>query len=427
MTRTRTTRTYEYLARPHQHRVLSSRKRIVLLGGGVGSGKTDVGAVWALAKALAWPEALGLIAANTYNQLVDSTLRNLYRKVEAYGLQVQPAELPRAPRPFTLKLSNGRRQIDILCRSMENFEALSGLEIGWYWLDEVWQTQRAAFDLVNARLRDARCGEPQGLLTTTLDEPSSWLYDVFVENHRDELYDVIYARTTDNLKNLPPGYLDLLKRTYDPHLFARMVEARWVSLSRGRIYYQFDRQDHVRPLTVDPALPLAWSHDFNLNPMSSVVAQIKGEEVRVLDEIVLETSSTPEVIAEFKARGGCRHPAGVVVYGDAAGRAGDTRGKTSDYQLLRQAGFLHQKVPQANPALRDRHNAVNTRLKNAGGQVHLFIDPKCRTLIKGLETTAYKPGSHLEAESYEQHVTTALGYLVHREFPLRGRIRGIRY
>lgn len=44
---------HEYKARPHQYRVLTSRKRITLLGGGVGSGKTDVGSIWALHKALA--------------------------------------------------------------------------------------------------------------------------------------------------------------------------------------------------------------------------------------------------------------------------------------------------------------------------------------------------------------------------------------
>lgn len=418
---------HDYRARPHQYQVLKSGKRIILLGGGVGSGKTDVGSIWSLRKALAWPESLGLIAANTYSQLADSTLRNFYRKVETYGLRVQPSELPRTGRPFTLKVHNGRRWIEILCRSMDKFETLSGLEIGWYWLDEVWQTPRAAFDLVNARLRDSRCGQPQGLLTTTLDEPSSWLYDVFVDKKDEDLCEVIYARTTDNLKNLPPGYLDLLKRTYDSRLFARMVEAKWVSLSKGRVYHQFDRREHVRPLTLDPNLPLCWSHDFNINPMSSLAAQIKGREVRIVDEIVLETSSTPEVIAEFRARGYDRHPAGVVIYGDAAGRAGDTRSTISDYQLLRQAGFTVQKVPIANPSLRDRHNTVNTRLKNAGGQVGLFIDPGCKVLIKGFETTGYKPGSHLEAESFEQHITTALGYLVHREFPLRGRIKGFRY
>ncbi len=420
-------RTYEYLARPHQHRVLTSPKRLILLGGGVGSGKTDVGSVWALNKTLRWPDALGLIAANTYNQLIDSTLRNFYRKVQAYGLQVQPAELPRAGRAFTLKVFNGRRWTEILCRSMDNFETLSGLEIGWYWLDEVWQTQRAAFDLVNARLRDRRCGQPQGLLTTTLDEPTSWLYDVFVEKQQPEISETVYARTTDNVKNLPPGYLDLLKKTYDRRLYARMVEAKWVSLSKGRIYYQFDRREHLRPLSADPHLPLCWSHDFNVNPMSSLIAQIKGPKVDVIDEIVLETSSTPEVIAEFRNRKYHLHPAGTVIYGDAAGRSSDTRGKTSDYQLLRQAGFPRQKVPQANPALRDRHNAVNTCLKNAAGQVNLYIDPGCRTLIKGLETTSYKPGSQLETESFEQHITTALGYLIHREFPLRGRLKGFRY
>ena len=69
-----------------------------------------------------------------------------------------------------------------------------------------------------------------------------------------------------------------------------------------------------------------------------------------------------------------------------SGRAKDTRSKTTDYELLRAAGFIDQRVPRANPPIRDRHNAVNALLCNAAGQVRCSIHPRCQDAIKGLET-----------------------------------------
>ena len=61
----------------------------------------------------------------------------------------------------------------------------------------------------------------------------------------------------------------------------------------------------------------------------TVVAQMEGEEVRVLDEIVLRRATTQQACEEFLKRYP-NHGAGVVVYGDAAGNHEQTAGG-SDY------------------------------------------------------------------------------------------------
>ena len=73
---------------------------------------------------------------------------------------------------------------------------------------------------------------------------------------------------------------------------------------------------------------------------------------------------------------------------------------------------------------RERHNQMNAMLKAADGTVSLFIHPRCKTLLRGLETVKLKPGAqYVEAETREQHVTTALGYLVTRLFPARRYVK----
>lgn len=161
--------------------------------------------------------------------------------------------------------------------------------------------------------------------------------------------------------------------------------------------------------------------------MSSCLCQIKkGEdqdgnkrpELHIFDEVILETADTHQAAQEFKQR----YPdiKDVIVYGDASGQARDTRSKMTDYVILREHGFKRQRVPTKNPPIRDRHNAVNAMLHNANGDVRVRIHPRCKTLIKGLETVSLKAGAqYLEEETYHQHVTTALGYLLNYEFPIK--------
>ena len=435
----------EYQARPHQFRALKAAEKYVVLFGGVGSGKTEVGSLLTLRKIKENPGSVkGLIAANTYTQLIDSTITNAYRKWKSLGVRILPTEPPRSYGPFNIRIWCGRAWHEVRCRSLDNYEMLAGAEYGWAWLDEVYMTKEAAWNEVQARLRDTEAGRIQALLTTTTDEPSSWLYKVFVDDVDEALMKVIYATSYDNEKNLPPGYIDELKGTYSDRLFDRKGLAKWVSLTGSMIYSAFDRKVHVaggehsgcRPEDVDfdPALPILWSLDFNIGegkPMSSALGQIRKSsgpdgrvrpEINWFDEIVIDSSDTNDAIDEFKAKPwwGRKPRPRVIVYGDAAGRARDTRSKVTDYILLSRAGFRAQNVPPSNPSVRDRHNLVNSLLKAANGDVRMKIHPRCKTLIKGFETTKLKKGAnYLEDDRVrEQHVTTAAGYMICREFSL---------
>lgn len=426
-----------YEANPHQIQVLESQKPLTFLGAGVGAGKTDAGTLWMLSRVMETPPGvLGLIGANTYGQLFDATLRNVFKNLDAWGWPHEPRVLPGGHSPLTLRISNGSGWVEVLARSMDSYQNLSGIEIGWFWLDEVWQTQREAFSLIQARTRDPRMETHRGLLTTTLDDPQSWMYEVFVDGYDKKRMRVIYATTHDNAHNLPDDYVDGLRSTYSARLFQRMVEAKWVSLEAGHIYYAFNRTRNVdESADYIEGLPILWSHDQNIGqgkPMSSCLCQIaKGEgpdgkvrpELHVFDEIVLESSDTRDAIKEFEGRG--YGPDGTIIHGDASGRARDTRSKTSDYGILRDAGYTAQRVPTKNPPIRTRHNVVNRLLQSADGDVRLLVHPRCKNVIKGLETGKLKGGAnYLEEETYSQHVTTALGYLCCVEFPERQRVVG---
>ena len=117
------------------------------------------------------------------------------------------------------------------------------------------------------------------------------------------------------------------------------------------------------------APPLFWALDFNVDPMSSIVAQKRGEEIRVLDEVVLSRASTLQACEEFHARYP-NHQAGIVIYGDASGQRLQTAG-TTDYQIIkeyfRRTAYRNLKfrVPPSNPSVRERVALVNAKLFSA--------------------------------------------------------------
>lgn len=426
----------DYLARPHQVKVLKSQKKIVFLGGGVGCGKTEVGTLWHLNRVANTPkDTPGLIAANSYSQLIDATIRNVYKNYRKLGVLVKPEQLPRSHHPFDIQVFNGEYWVDIWCRSLDSFQLLSGTEVGWFWADEVWQTKREAIDLLLARHRGVMEDRLQSLFTTTLDDPTTWMYELFVEKFNEQLMDVFYATTYDNEKNLPPGYIEGLKALYSEQMFKRMVMSQWVSLDGQNIYYNFDRKVNVsEDAEFDPHLPIYWTHDFNIGegkPMSSALAHIKKgpgpdgkirPELHFFDEIVLDTADTNDAAEEFQERSWIKDSkAGVIVCGDASGRAKDTRSKTTDYKILATAGFKHQEVSRSNPPIRERHNTVNTLFKAKNGDVRLKIHPRCRTIIKGADIVKLKKGAnYLEDDTIrEQHIMTAVGYLAVKKLSLR--------
>lgn len=411
----------------HQAKAFVSEKQEIFLAGGIGAGKTTFGSVWLIHKCLNTPQGVqGLVVANTYSQLFDTTVRAIYDRLNEMGVMVYPKSRPRSRMPFEMVIDVGSHGVPVLMRSLDHYENLSGLEVGWYWADEVWQTKRDAIDLLNGRLRDRRMPLRQALFTTTLDDPDSWMYERFVENYNPELQEVVYAKTIDN-PFLPPGYLDSLKQTYPDRLFERMCNSAWVTLDADQIYYSFEREGNVSETAdYDRNLPVLWAHDWNIGygkPMSSCLVQQKNSCFTVFDEIILDRADTNDVVQEFQNKYPKIRSRDVTIYGDASGNARDTRSKTTDYEILRKAGFTKQRVPKANPSIRDRHNTVNALLCNQAGERRVLIHPRCKTLIKGLETVHLKKGAgYLEDDSQrEQHVTTAIGYLLFQEAPLTTR------
>ena len=242
--------------------------------------------------------------------------------------------------------------------------------------------------------------------------------------------------TTREGGNVSEEELASAARELDERLYRQEFEASFDSAVCGQAYYAFSRGENVRACEFRDGEPLIWALDFNVHPMCAVLAQSVGRDIQVLEEMVLPDANTPVACDEFLKRTQEWRRRGTVfvdVYGDASGHQRRTSGTDTDWGLIREffkrwTGEFRatMRTTTSNPGVRDRVSLVNSRLLNAAGERRLFVDPKCRELIRDLERVRWQmdaagqPTSELDkSDRMRTHVNDALGYYVAQAFPMR--------
>lgn len=385
----------------HQWSFLTSKRKFELLKGGIGSGKSWCGSHWIIQRASQYPKAKHLIGANTYSQLRDSTLAAVFSVLD--GLSI----------PYRYNANRGLLSFlgaEVLCKSMDNFNTLRGIEIGSFWIDEVRDLKEEAFLVLLGRLRDRNVQVHQGRLTSS---PSGfdWLFDWFDPNgeKNTEEFGLTTATSYDN-PFLPDGYLETLAAQYGKDFFKQEVLAEWVNLTAGKCYYAFDREKNIRPIQKRSGSVLV-GMDFNVNPMTAVVAQVQNGKICIFDEVFDENSSTPKMCHELIKKG----YKGARVYPDSTGKNRKTSG-VSDFTALKDSGFQIEST--RNPIVFDRVNNINRLLE----QGKIIIDPRCKKLINDLEKVSWKGNAiNKLSDPMLSHISDSLGYLCWKLDPMVSR------
>ena len=297
----------------------------------------------------------------------------------------------------------------ISLKGAEKPDNLRGRSLDFVVLDEVADMRPETwFEVIRPSLSDRQgsalfIGTPKG---------RNHFYDLWTQDLDDW---ASFQYTTLEGGNVPDYEVEAAKRDLDERTFKQEYEAAFVNYS-GIIYYNFDRKESVQPTLLGEDV-LHIGMDFNLDPMSAVVAVRQSDSLRIIDEIIIYGSNTDEMVDEIKVRYPNKR---IVIYPDPACRQRKTSaGGRTDLSILQNAGFA-VKVRERHTSVRDRINSVNARLKTTDGQRHLFVDPKCKQVIKSLERQTYKEGtSQPDKDSGYDHMNDALGYLVDYIYPIK--------
>ena len=377
---------------PTQMSFVESDEQYTLFCGGLGSGKTFAGAVWALMQILNQPNARGLITANSYSQLKKATLVCFFEVLDKFGIQYQ------------YKSQEGViivEGVTVYTISMEKYDLLRGIEIGWAWSDECAFYREEAYSVLIGRIRDKN-GSCQWKGTTT-PNGFNWLYNRFVEKPPQHSL-IVYSKTTDNLQNLPESYVRSLTEQYDSKLAQQELDGQFVNLSSGKVYYGFDRGRNLGK-TNDRRRSLMCGMDFNVHPLCGVFGYEEDGKIYITGELYQEDSNTFKAAKEILRR----YPyTPTTIVADDSGNKRKTSSDTTDHEILRRANLQVAKF--RNPLVKDRYNNMNRLFENGT----IVIDPSCKKLIEDLEKLTYD-----NTDPMLSHISDALGYLVWHLNPLK--------
>ncbi|HET7215470.1 MAG TPA: terminase family protein [Terriglobia bacterium] len=280
--------TTELRLRPQQGRVFLCPRRFIVLVAGRRWGKTTLAVAWLIRHALQKRDAICYYLAPTYRQ----AKRIAWKKL----LSLVPPHLRRAVRKGELELGLCNSSI-IQLHGASHADALRGLGVDAIVLDEYATMKSQVWDAVIRPMLSDRLG--QALFIGT-PQVHNQFYDLYVAAQSRRDWAAFHFPTREG------GYVSLqeleaLRCEMDARLYRQEYEASFETL-QGRVYYAFSREANVTNLVLLPDAPLLIGMDFNINPMTAVVAQRAGDQCQVIDEIVLPNSNTQEMMQAINRR-----------------------------------------------------------------------------------------------------------------------------
>lgn len=302
----------------------------------------------------------------------------------------------------------------IYLRSSDNKDALRGAKYNFIVMDECADIDPETwYSVLRPTLSDTQgdalfIGSPKG---------RNWFYDLWVNSKQNEEWSS-YQFTTLDGGRVPPVEVEQAKLDLDARTFEQEYMSQFVTWTQT-VFYGFT-DDCIKSLppqhSLQPNTPLHCGFDFNINPGTCTVSVLVGEDIYVLDEIMIYSSNTLEMCQELRLR----YPTNpVFAYPDASGAQRRTSaGGMTDHIILQNQGFK-LRVNNTNPSVIDRINSTNARFTNSNGEHHLFVDPRCRNLREALIKHSFKENSRIpEKDKGYDHITDALSYSVYQLFPI---------
>lgn len=426
------------LAKLHHSQLifLLSLAMITVAVAGIRGGKTHAGAFKTLLYAVMHPCALDemhLVCSPTY-QMSKVPVEKLFKLL--YDKTVFPVcpliKFVKSERMFILAaVGGGISRIKVV--SLHDPNKIRGIKALSAWIDEGAYVTADAWDVVQGRVSDS----DGPIWITTTPAGYNFIYDLYEKavEERDagialdaRSIRFVHWKSTANTFVKASGF-ERLAENFDARTHAQEIEAKFIKTS-GLVYHCFNKTRNMRPMKLNPNLPVKIGQDFNVGMMASSISQpIRNRYglpgLHIVKERMAPDSDTARLgvwLEAFIAQE--RIPRrNVTIYPDASGKSRSTTGK-SDHQILREQKW-NVVTRLKNPFIKDRVNCVNGLLdpiKSVSLEPRLFVDPSCVHHKESFEKQVYKKDSDPPEPDKEHgfdHVMDANGYSCWMQFPLR--------
>jgi phage terminase large subunit-like protein len=274
----------------------------------------------------------------------------------------------------------------------------------------------------------------------------TWVFPRVIEPFmRGELTNVgVFGSSIYDNPHIPVEEIEILESKFPPTSVEGRIRlgGEWLpGLSGARAYTAFDRRLNVRtqPL-INLRRPLAWIWDFNVEPLVSLLGQretfANGKNMfRIYRELGLEGSASIPEMCQLFYEVHPKHFAEIWIYGDATGRHRHPQSNKSNYTMILNEMRHYQvpfrmKVPESNPPVPDRINAVNHVMRDEDGMNRFECSPSCIELIADFEQVLRdnrggikKVTNPKDAYFKRTHYSDAVGYWIAFDEPVRTLVR----
>ena len=310
-----------------------------------------------------------------------------------------------------------------------DFTDTLGLEINGAFFDQLEDVSQEYYNAVLQRVGSWHIPkEPRPVVMTTFNPHPGWIKTELYKRFKtgslppDEVY--FPLSPTGEPSNTEDQWAVWNKMP--PDVRARMIEGDWESFeNKNPFFFAFDRSKHVAPapLRYNPSLPVYLAFDFNIDPMTCVVAQLQpGTFCAIVKAYKLNNCTIRDLCTRIRVD----FPGAVYrVTADPAGgarSAGYDSVNTTMHSIIRRElgiGMNQMDSPMLNFARTDAWTELrifaNTMLQNHPnlllcpvGAADLIADLELATTEEGKDKL-YKTSGNTE---YGQHLTDCFLYLI---------------
>ena len=263
----------------------------ILAYGGARSGKTALIVEAIIYRARVYPGSRHLVARLHFNHARTSLLHESFEK----ALRAYPKDYEINKSDCVITFKNGSEIWIGGFDDSDRTEKILGHEYCTVYFNEISQISYDSMLLGKTRLAQNIPGcKNKAYFDCNPPSPLHWAYKMFIQKvepksneplTRPELYASIRMNPTDNVKNLPPNYIEENLATLPEHQRARFLYGDWVK-SEGVIYDKFDEKMIITAEKVPSIESYTVGVDFGIHSDAVLIGWC-GENVYIIDEVGL--------------------------------------------------------------------------------------------------------------------------------------------
>jgi hypothetical protein len=173
---------------------------------------------------------------------------------------------------------------------------------------------------------------------------------------------------------------------------------------------------HIAPVELNPKDTIYLSFDFNVDPITCIVAQLGANFIHITHEIRLRNSNLYELCEHIRNSEWYHPHSHLIITGDASGSARHVTAKANqnNYSIIREQlhlGIQQVRVPKVNPPISESRTLCNSILAK---HPNVFINSRCKYLIEDMRYVQVKDDGSIDkaADSHRAHLIDCFRYLL---------------